>query len=161
MKRILSLSILCLVLLTGLTACDVSGGTNASSTPASTSVPTETATSSTAQPTPPVNANADNALTRIATAYYNAIKKKNYPQAYTYLDPTATDDNGKIITQSSFIQLAQSMDSEEGPVVSFDVAAFAPSVVMTVSRSHLGPYHAHLEMKQEGNTWKITSLDRI
>ena len=92
--------------------------------------------------------------------YYDAIKAQNYPQAYTYLDANATDANGQKITLSSFEQMAQTMESDGGPVVSFLVAVFPPMVVMTVIRTLMG-YHAHLQVKQEGQTWKITSLDRV
>jgi hypothetical protein len=77
------------------------------------------------------------------------------------LDASATDANGQTITLSSFEQLAQSMDSQEGPVVSFTVAAYTPMVIITITRSQMGPYHTHLQMKQVGSTWKIISLDRI
>lgn len=103
-------------------------------------------------------------VTRVVTAYYKAIETKNYTQAYTYLDPNAINTTtGKTLTQSSFVQLGQDMDREEGAIVSFDIGIFPPSpqVTMTIMRSNLGPYHAQLGMKQENTTWKIVSLNRI
>ena len=165
LKRLFFFCILSLVLLAGLQACDIGTSSTSPSTPTGTSVthPT-TPTNSTAQPTSTgTGSSMAVELTRTITAYYNAIEAKNYTQAYTYLDPQAIDSNGKTVTQSSFIQLAQAMDSSEGTVISFNVGVFPPGtqVIMTVMRSHLGPYHAHLNMKQENNAWKITSLDRI
>jgi len=34
-------------------------------------------------------------------------------------------------------------------------------IVMTVDRREGGRYHAHLRVKQDGDSWKITSIDRI
>lgn len=164
MKRILIFCLVSLLLSTGLLACDININPPTGST---TPAPTGSVVSATTAPQPaPTSTDTAlaNELTRIITAYYNHIEAKNYTQAYTYLDPQATDSTtGQTLTQSSFIQQAQSMDSEEGPVVSFAIGVFPPQtqITMTVVRSHLGPYHAQLDMKQEGNTWKITSLDRI
>lgn len=161
MKRILTLCIAGLFLLVGLLGCEATGSSTGNSP---TLAPTATATGTAAvapSSTGTAGGGANDELTRIATAYYNAIQAKNYQQAYTYLDPQATDANGKTITLSSFEQMAQMMDSQYGPVSSFSVAAFAPDVVMTVSRPNLAAYHAHLQMKQEGSTWKIISIDRV
>ncbi len=169
MKRILLLCILGLVLLAGLQACDLSIGTTSSSTPTpsatSATRPATSAITTTTQPTPTATSSAmASDLTSIITAYYNLIEIKNYAQAYTYLDAKATNStSGQTLTQSSFIQLAQQMDSEEGTIVTFDIGVFPPSpdVIMTITRSSIGPYHTHLTMQQEDNTWKIMSLDRI
>ncbi len=169
LKRMLSLCILCLVLSTSLAACDISGSPIGSSTPTATSTVSPTATTSptspTAQPTPTGTGSAiGTELTSIITTYYNDIEAKNYTQAYTYLDPQATNTTtGQTLTQSSFVQLAQEMDNKEGTVVSFDIGVFPPStqITMTVMRGRMGAYHAQLDMKQEDNTWKIISLDRI
>lgn len=161
MKRILYLCIASLFLLVGLWGCETTGGGTGGS-PTSTPAATATATATVApSPTATASGGANDELTRIATAYYNAIEAKNYQQAYSYFDPQATDGNGKTITVNSLQQMAQMMDSQYGPISSFDVAAFAPDVVMTIARPNLAAYHAHLTFKQEGSTWKITSIDRI
>ena len=158
LKRVLYLYIAGLLLLVGLLGCETTGGSIGGS-------PTPTPTGTTAAaPSPTGTASGGGGvnaeLTRLATAYYNDIQAKNYQQAYTYLDPQATDANGKTITLSSFEQMAQMMDYY-GPITSFSVDAFAPMVIMTVSRPNLAAYHAHLQMKQEGSTWKIISVDRL
>jgi hypothetical protein len=159
LKRLLSLCTLGLLLSASLLACNTNGNPNGSFAP----TPARP-TNSGPQPGS-TNPAMVTELTQIITAYYTDIEAKNYTQAYIYLDPQATNSmDGTTITRSSFIQLAQSMDSEEGPVVSFDIGVFPPAtqITMTVMRSsHQGPYHAHLDMKQENNTWKISSLDRI
>ncbi len=97
----------------------------------------------------------------MALNYYQALKSHNYTQAYTYLDANAVDTiTGQKLTQSTFALLAQNSESAGGPISSFSAATFAPLVVMTVSRNG-GPYHVHLQVKLEGNQWKIISLDRI
>lgn len=163
MKRLFPLCLLSLLLCAVLLACSGSTSPTTQATPTSAASSTAT-TAATPQPTPDAtNAVLASQLTSVITAYYKDIEARNYTRAYTYLDPQATDSNGKTITRSSFLQLAQSMDSEEGGVVSFDIGVFPPStqVTMTVMRSHLGPYHAQLNMKRAGATWKISSLERI
>ena len=93
--------------------------------------------------------------------YYSAIQGKDYSQAYSYLDAHATDANGHTITLNNLEQMAQTMDNHEGLIVGFVAAAYSSQVAMTITRAQMGPYHAHLQMKQEGSTWKIISLDRI
>ncbi len=161
MKRLFYLALLSIVLLLGTSACETPGG-NSGGTPTPTNMPTA-AVSPTSTPTlqPTTSPGVNQELERITTQFYNLIEAKNYSQAYTYLDPHATDPNGQVFTRQSFEQQARERDSEAGPVVSFSVSAFAPMVVATVTRTLLGPYHAHLQMKQEGATWKIISLDRI
>lgn len=157
LKHVLYLCIVSLFLLAGLLGCEATGGsTNGPSTPGPTAIATVTPS-----PTATASGGVNDELTRIATAYYTDIQAKNYQQAYTYLDPQATDADGRIITLSSFEQMARMMDSQYGPISSFSVAAFAPQVIMTIERPNLAAYHAHLQMKQEGSTWKIISIDRI
>ncbi len=107
----------------------------------------------TATPTPdppPISVEAT------ATEYYQAIEAQSYDYAYSFLDPNATG-----LSHDAFLQMAQAADKAEGKVESFSVAAFPPKVVMTVTRTNLGPYHVHLLFQQENDAWKIVSLDRI
>jgi hypothetical protein len=153
MKHLLLLAICSLLLWPGFSACETSGGGSGSS-PTSTHRPAVVVS-----PTGASNVNQE--LESITRRYYTLIAASNYAQAYTYLDAQATDPNGQVFTQQSFVQQAQLRESEAGTIVSFSVAAYTPMVIATVTRSQLGPYHAHLQMKQEGATWKILSLDRI
>ena len=118
-------------------------------TPTDTPMPTATATSPTSS------------VAAMATNYYQALEQQNYALAYTFLDPNSTDTTtNQKLTLEVFTTLAQSTDASEGTITDFSVGAFPPLVVMTVTRKY-GPYHAHLQVKLEGTTWKITSLDRI
>lgn len=164
MKHIPYLLILTLVFLVGLAGCNLPGGNaNSSSTPTPLSVATASPTSTpTAVPTlmPTTATTPDTSgVSQVIMKYYAALKAQNYSLAYTYLDTNATDANGHRVTLKSFEQMAQTMESEGGPVVSFSVAVFLPTAVMSVTRASL-VYHAHLQVKQEGQTWKIISLDR-
>src|SRR5258708_463795 len=187
MKRAFFVVIVSLFILVGFSGCDLlEGVTNnpptltplvkstVTASPTTPSMPTVTASPTTpstakvtASPTTPSTAKVTASSTphtagvnQVITMYYDAIKAQNYAQAYTYLDPNATNENGQKITLSSFEQMAHTMESEGVPVASFSVAVFPPMVVMTVMRTLLS-YHAHLQVQQEGQTWKITSLDRI
>ena len=158
MKRVLYLCLPGLFLLVGLVGCETTGSsTGRSPTPPPTGT-TAVAPSPTGTASGGGGANA--ALTRIATAYYRDLQAKHDRQAYTYLDPQARDAHGKTMTLSRFEHMAHMMDAY-GPITSFSVTAFAPMVTMTVSRTNLAAYHAHLQLKQEGSTWKIISVDRI
>lgn len=147
------LYLLCLCLCMGLAACGSTGGqTNKAPTP--TIITTQQSATS-------ANASVAQTMQRLAMRYYSAIQNKDYSQAYSYLDAHATDANGHPITLNDLEQTAQTMDKQEGPIVGFVAAAYSSQVVMTITRAQMGPYHAHLQMKQEGSTWKIISLDRI
>jgi hypothetical protein len=147
------LYLLCLCLCVGLAACGSTGG-QTSKVPTPTIIATQQSATS-------ANASVTQAMQHIAMRYYSAIQNKDYAQAYSYLDAHATDANGHTVTLNNLEQMAQGMDKQEGPIVGFIAAAYASQVVMTITRAQMGPYHAHLQMEQEGGTWKITSLDRI
>jgi hypothetical protein len=97
----------------------------------------------------------------VATGYYRAVAARDYRLAFPYLAATSTGPDGRDLTWPAFLQLADMMDSEEGPVVSFSVAAFGDLVVMTVDRERGGPYHAHLRIARVADRWAIVSIDRI
>ncbi len=163
MKRVLSILLVSLFVLVGFSGCDILGG-GSNNPPTPTPVVKSTTTASpttTSTPTVTATGTPDTAgVSLVITAYYNAIKAQNYPLAYTYLAANATDANGQTITLSSFEQMAQLMEREGGQVVSFSTAVYPTMVVMTVTRTLL-LYHAHLQVQKQGQTWKITSLDRV
>jgi hypothetical protein len=146
MKRFLCVFLL---LLSGLVGCANQGNRQNN---AATSTNAHTAT-----PTSYVN----RMLEQLATTYYQAIQAQNYPPAYTYLDARATDAAGRTITLKSFEQMAQGIDAQEGPVTSFSLAVYPPTIIMQVTRTFQGAYHVHLQARQVGETWKITALDHI
>jgi hypothetical protein len=98
------------------------------------------------------------------TSFYQAIESQKYIVANSYLDANATTTNGQRLSQQTFTQLAQSRDNQFGPVTGFDLllnSSDPSQVIMTIARKNGFRYHAHLQVKQEGNNWKILTLDRI
>jgi len=102
-----------------------------------------------------------------ATAYYQAIEKQDYASAYTYLDTTGTVMRQQV-NQADFATAAQAVDGTKGTVTSATLAtsaAQAPttqntSVTMSVTRDGQ-TYEVHLQLRKEGNEWKITDADGI
>ncbi len=95
--------------------------------------------------------------------YYTAIRNQDYAQAYTFLDASLTTS----MTQEQFIQMARSRDTAEGVISKLETIApdFARNpaeyVIVTATRSHGTSYTVHLQLRQVGQNWKITSFDRI
>lgn len=130
--------------------------TSSSSATSTMSTPKPTTTGVVATPSP-LPATAET----MAISYYQALEAQTYSIAYTHLDANAIDiTTGQKLTLQLFTQLAQDSDNTKGSISNFSAAAYPPLVVMTVTRSG-GPYHVHLQVKQENGIWKITSLDRI
>ena len=172
LKRFLLLWVSSSMILIASVAC--SGGAGLTPTPTtgalptstpsavSSPVPTPTESPTATQPTPTLpHTSAPGTFASVANAFYQAVEAQNYHLAYTYLDANATTTDGQKLTLNTFTQLAQTGDSTYGPVVSFSIGAYPPLAVMTVIRKSLGPYHSHLTLKQEGNTWKIITIDTI
>ncbi len=106
-------------------------------------------------------AQSGNSAAATATNYYRAIAAQNYRLAFTYLAANVTGPDGRRLTLHRFLQLAHMMDGQEGRVTHFSVAVFQSVTVMTIDRKEVGPYHAHLQIAQDGHRWTIISLDRI
>jgi len=159
--RLLLLILFAMVALSGCTSSSISTPTSTASAPGGTLTPTPTSVpTGTASTTP----RGTDAIKATITSYYQTIEAQNYPLAYSYLDANATTADGQKLTQQTFTQLAQSRDNLFGPVTSFDLlinSSDHTQVVMTLTRKAGLRYHAHLQVKQEGNDWKILTLDRI
>jgi hypothetical protein len=104
---------------------------------------------------------ATRSVVAVVTAYYQAIVATNYRKAFGYLAPDATGPDGRPLTLASFLLLAQMLNGMGGPVTRFSIGAFPSGVVMTLDRVRYGPYHAHLRMVRTGDSWAISSIDRI
>lgn len=158
MKRLVLLCLFGCVAV-GVVACSVTVpvAPSPTSTAGATAPPSSGSPGTSSPTTVPSETNA----AAVAMSYYQAIVAGNYQLAFTYLDANATGPDGQRLTLQAFLQLAHTMDGQGGAVTNFSVAAFQSMIVMTINRKKFGPYHAHLQMKQEGNDWKIISLDRI
>ncbi len=93
--------------------------------------------------------------------YYNAIRDQDYARAYAFLG----SDVKAALSQGAFTQQAQQQDGAYGRVSEFSYANVPignpANATMTVTRVNGTAYTVHLEMRQEGGTWKITAFDRI
>ncbi|HXL38711.1 MAG TPA: hypothetical protein VN954_16080 [Ktedonobacteraceae bacterium] len=139
-------------------------------TPTPATTLTASATQATLLPTPTPTGRASltpggtGTIKAAITSFYQAIEAQNYTLAYSYLDANATIADGQKLTQQMFTQLAQSRDKQFGPVTGFDLlinSSDRTQVIMTIARESGFRYHAHLQVKQVGNAWKILTLDRI
>jgi Tfp pilus assembly protein PilN len=93
--------------------------------------------------------------------YYIAIRDQDYARAYSYLG----SDVQARLSQQAFIQQAQQQDEALGKVTRYTEdnlpAGVTATITETVTRAHGATYKVHLELRQEGGAWKITSFDRI
>ena len=104
----------------------------------------------------------------VVQSYYQAIERQDYTQAYTYLDSNATftvDGQPVAITQAyAFTTEATMLDNTLGPVSSFSLVSIHPNdfsrINVSVTRKG-SSYLVHLQLKQVGSDWKITSADGI
>lgn len=104
----------------------------------------------------------------VASDYYQAIKQQDYAKAFTYLDTAAISlPNGQQATEVAFATTGQALDQAKGVVTSYtpsniQVNNGIATITMTVMRQKVpSSYQVHLELKQEGNDWKITRIDNI
>jgi hypothetical protein len=93
--------------------------------------------------------------------YYNAVREQDYARAYAFLGSEVKAG----LSQEAFTQQAQQQDEVYGRVstYSYTTVPFGGQAKATlmVTRAHGTSYTVHLEMQQEGGTWKITAFDRI
>jgi hypothetical protein len=161
-KRWVLLCLLCCLATAATAACSRTRTPAPSPAPAPTmSTTTSTTVSATASGSPSPGPPEGSSGTGVVTSYYRAIVAQNYQLAFTFLDAGAVGPDGQRMTLPAFLRLAQSMDGDEGPVTNFSVNAVGSTIVMTNYRERMGPYHAHLQVKQDGSGWKIVSVDRI
>jgi hypothetical protein len=93
--------------------------------------------------------------------YYIAIRNQDYAKAYSYLG----SDMRARLSQQAFIQQAQQQDETLGRMTRYKENNFPlgdpATITVTVTRAQGTTYTVHLELRQEGGAWKITSFDRI
>lgn len=100
----------------------------------------------------------------VVASYGLDFMRQDYTDAYTKLDSKATI-NGQQVNQQSFIALVSSADTHNGKVSGYSIDSplqgSDPSrVTITVHRSNQN-YQIHLQLKLEGNDWKIISADGV
>jgi len=110
-----------------------------------------------------------NPATDVANKYYTAIQSQDYATAYSYLDASSITFNNQSLTQSLYTQAAQAVDAQKGKVTSYSITSTnlntsngvnTASCTISVTRNG-SPYDVHLKLQQEGNDWKIVSIDNV
>ena len=106
-----------------------------------------------------------NPATDVVNKYYTAIQNQDYATAYSYIDASNITLNNQSITQDLYTQGAQAVDAQKGKVTSYSIGNFninSSTATFTVSVTRNGsPYDVHLKLQQEGNAWKIVSIDNV
>ena len=100
----------------------------------------------------------------VVASYGLAFIRQDYTSAYTDLDSRATI-NGHQVDQQSFTALATSADTHYGKVSGWNIDPALqgndPShMTITVHRGNRN-YQIHIQLKLEGNDWKIISADGV
>jgi hypothetical protein len=109
----------------------------------------------------------------VSQQYYDAIKSQDYAKAYSYVDPNINitfQGQSQPISEQLFAQAAQGYDLAKGNVRDYSIggvnlsssssAGNNANVTVTVTRKG-NPYDVHLQLKQEGNDWKIVAFDSL
>jgi hypothetical protein len=100
----------------------------------------------------------------VVASYGLAFMRQDHANAYTHLDSRATI-NGQQVDQQSFTALANSADTHYGKVSGYSIDSplqgnDPSNVTITVHRGNRN-YQIHLQLKLEGNDWKIVSADGV
>ncbi len=100
----------------------------------------------------------------VVASYGLAFIRQDYANAYTDLDSRATI-NGQQVDQQAFTALATSADAHYGKVSEYSIDPSLqgndPSHMTITVRRGDRTYQIHLQLKLEGNDWKISSTDGI
>ena len=105
----------------------------------------------------------------VSQQYYDAIKSQDYAKAYSYVDPNINitfQGQSQPISEQLFAQAAQGYDLAKGNVRDYSIggvnlsSSSSADVTVTVTRKG-NPYDVHLQLKQEGNDWKIVAFDSL
>jgi hypothetical protein len=100
----------------------------------------------------------------VVASYGFAFIRQDYANAYSDLDSRATI-NGQQVNQQSFSALATAADTHFGKVSGYSIDSplqrnDPTHVTITVHRGDHS-YQIHLQLKLEGNAWKIVSADGV
>jgi hypothetical protein len=108
----------------------------------------------------------------VTQQYYDAVKTQNYAQAYSYLDIQTLTLNGQQqqATQALYTQVAQLIDQQNGKVTDYNITGVSlnsstsagSTATVTVNVTRNGKtQEVHVQLRQEGNDWKIVSIDHL
>ncbi len=108
----------------------------------------------------------------VVQQYYDAVKSQNYAQAYSYLDIQTLTLNGQEqqATQALYTQVAQFVDQQNGTVTDYNITGVnlnsststGNTATVTVNVTRRGNIQeVHVQLRQEGNNWKIITIDHL
>ena len=100
----------------------------------------------------------------VAAQYYEALKEQKYALAYSYVDANASIED-QHVSLATFTRMAQTADTTRGKVTQYTPATFTEpgntaTVMIKVTRNKQ-TYPVRLQLKREGNDWKIVNANRI
>jgi flagellar basal body-associated protein FliL len=102
--------------------------------------------------------------TLVVAQYYEALKEQKYDLAYSYVDANATIE-GQHVSLATFTHLAQTVDTTEGKVTQYTPAGFTETGNSATARMQVTrrkeTYSVILQLRREGNDWKIVNANKI
>ena len=104
--------------------------------------------------------------------YYAAVKSQDYTRAYSYLDIQTLTLNGQQQQASPevYTQVAQVIDQQNGKVTDYNITGISlnaststgNTATITVDVTRGGKtQEVHVQLRQEGNDWKIVGIDQL
>jgi len=108
----------------------------------------------------------------VVQQYYNAVEKQDYSTAYSYLDIQTLTLNGQQqnASQGIYTQVAQTIDQANGKVTAYNITGIelntssstgnTAAITVNVTRGST-TQEVHVQLQQEGNDWKIVSIDHL
>lgn len=104
--------------------------------------------------------------------YYAAVKSQDYARAYSYLDIQTLTLNGQQQQASPavYTQVAQIVDQQNGKVTNYNITGISlnastsrgNTATVTVDVTRGGKtQEVHVQLRQEGNDWKIVGIDQL
>ena len=102
----------------------------------------------------------------VAAHYYEAIRKRDYATAFGDLDSQAML-NGQPLDEAAFIKQATEAAAQRGSLFSFGLlkqseAGIPAATVFEANLQRGGQsYIVHLQLRQVGDRWKISSMDGL
>ncbi len=107
-----------------------------------------------------------------AQHYYDALKSRDYSTAYTYVDPAITltiQNQSQRMNPQLFTEVAQAYDTQKGRVSDYSISGInlnsstskGNTADVTINVKRNTSYDVHLQLKQEGNDWKVIGFDSL
>ena len=108
----------------------------------------------------------------VVQQYYNAAEKQDYSTAYSYLAIQTLTLNGQQqnASQGLYTQVVQTIDQENGKVTAYNITGIdlnfststgnTATITVNVTRGST-TQEVHVQLQQEGNDWKIVSIDHL